>query len=46
MKITDETPIVMLTVGQLKEVIKSIIYEAIKDEVSVEENGVDTINHG
>ena len=43
MKITDETPIVMLTVGQLKEVIKSIIYEAIKDEVSVEDSGVDTM---
>lgn len=27
MKITDETPIVMLTVGQLREVIKSFIEE-------------------
>ena len=43
MRITDETPIVMLTVGQLREVIKSFIDEAIKSVVSVKENDIDSL---
>ena len=42
MRISDETPIVMLTVGQLREVMKSFIDEAIKSVVSVEENDIDS----
>jgi hypothetical protein len=39
MKITDETPIVMLTVGQLKEILTEFITENPQKEIKIDITG-------